>query len=320
MNLKPEKLSLATFPTPIHHCSNGVDIKLDSMSGCEMSGNKIRKLEFLLQDALNKKSTIILTTGGSGSNHCRATAVAAKRLGLKSLLLLRSTESESKKIDGNLFISTLVGAKIEFITRKEYQIRNELLAKRAKELEQEGEVPYIIPEGGSNALGSWGYSSCFEEILKQRENLQMYNKIIVPTGSVGTVAGLVVGVNLSGTKNCEIIGVPVCNNSEYFSKRLENVIQDFNQLYGTEVNTKCARFVDGYIGEGYSVPYQPAMEQIKILAQTEGIILDHCYTGKAWNALVSLIEKGELDPQSDKILFIHTGGIFSVFPYKDLYL
>ncbi|KAJ5077746.1 1-aminocyclopropane-1-carboxylate deaminase-related [Anaeramoeba ignava] len=315
----PEKLNLANLPTPIIHCEEfsrklgiQIDIKQDDMTGCLTSGNKIRKLEFLLADAKKQNATIVLTCGGFQSNHSRATAVAARQVGLKSLLFLRVTEHEKKVLAGNFLIDKLVGAQFEFITAEQYQNRSKLMKKKAEELKKIGENPYIIPEGGTNLIGIWGYIHMFNELVEQHKEFP-YTHIYCAVGTIGTMTGLLIGRDLLDLNHVKIIGVPVCGKISHFTSKMNRLVEEFNQEFGTDLKPQNYELLDGYIGPGYSVPYKEEIDVIKDLAQSDGVILDTCYTGKTFYALVDQIKKNQFNSEKDKILFILTGGLFSLF-------
>ncbi|KAJ3700303.1 hypothetical protein LUZ61_004008 [Rhynchospora tenuis] len=208
--IPPHTFSLGHLPTPIHkwnlpNLPDGTEvwIKRDDLSGMQLSGNKVRKLEFLMADAVSSGADCVITVGGIQSNHCRATAVAARYLNLDSYLILRTSKVLVEKdpgLVGNLLVERLVGAHIDLVSKEEYaKIGSVTLAEILKnKLEKEGRKPYIIPVGGSNSLGTWGYIEAIREIEQQIENSGMakFDDIVVACGSGGTIAGLSLGVNI----------------------------------------------------------------------------------------------------------------------------
>ena len=216
-----EKYSIANLPTKIEklerfskNLNRDIYIKRDDHTGGEFSGNKIRKLEYLLKDAVDKGCNMLITCGGIQSNHCRATAAIAARMGLNSALLLRI--SEEPRVLGNYFLDKLLGAKIKFCTREEYSNkRGEIMEQMAKDLEKEGYKPYIIPEGASNTIGTLGYYNCMQEIVKQEQEMGItFDTIVVATGSGGTYSGLYLANEVLGL-NKKVIGMAVCDDIEW---------------------------------------------------------------------------------------------------------
>lgn len=321
----PDKLSLFHAPTPVVHLKrmtqkygNGVDIymKRDDLTGMELSGNKIRKLEFLLADAIKNNCTTVMTCGGIQSNHCRATAAACAKLGLKCILLLR-TSTPKKPYDGNLLLDDLFGADIRFIPRDEYILNKESIFKEiAEEENAKGNKVYHFDTGGSVPLGCWGYVKCLEEIIKDEENLGVeFNHTLCALGSGGTYAGLVLGKALFEKDNMNIWGVNVCDDEDYFRREITGLLDGVNGMFdlSLDVNKIDINIVDGYVGEGYSIPYEEEIEIIKDMARLEGIVLDPVYTGKAFFGMLEQIKEG-IFKKGERVLFIHSGGLFGLFP------
>ncbi len=289
-------------------------IKRDDETGSDLSGNKVRKLEFLLAEAVERRCDVVITCGGIQSNHCRATAVAARRLGLDSVLFLRGSAPSSA--DGNLLLDLLVDARLVFITPEEYARRAEIMAAEARRLEGEGRRPYVIPEGGSNALGAWGYVSMLQELAEQGFG-ERIRHLFCATGSAGTLAGLHLGARMLGLP-LKPWGVAVCDNEAYFRGRVLEIVADFRERFGVsvEVEPQDIRVVEGYRGPGYALTYPRLLELVRRMAAAEGLLLDPVYTGKAFHAMADLLADGALPPE-DEVCFIHTGGIFSLFAYRD---
>jgi D-cysteine desulfhydrase len=280
----------------------------------------VRKLEFVLADALRKGADTVITTGGIGSNHARATAVAARQLGLHPHLVLRGQPGPAP--DGNLLLDALLNADITFISREEYERRDEIMSQMAEELRKKGYCPYIIPEGASNEIGVWGYVYAAREIIQQqeREHLPEFDAVVCATGSGGTQAGLLIGLRAYGRK-WPVYGINVCDDARYFQKRIGELLEKFRERYHqpTYVTEDDIQLIDGYVGEGYSRSRPEELELIKLVARLEGIFLDPTYTGKAMYGLVDQIEKGRFK-EKQNILFIHTGGIFSLFPKRATFM
>lgn len=323
----PEKLNIANLPTKIQKLERltkelqgpNIFIKRDDETGSEVSGNKIRKLEFSVKEALNQGCNLLITCGGIQSNHCRATAAIAAKLGLKSSLVLRG--SEAKDIDGNLFLNKLLGADIKFISAEDYKHNRMLIMENLKtEYEKQGFKPYIIPEGASNGIGTFGYFNAMEEILKQEKDMNIhFDKIIVAVGSGGTHAGLLLSKKILGFHG-EIYGINVCDNEDYFKNRIHNILDESINYLNIDLNFNLdeIHIIDGYVGRGYALSTPETLEFILHIAQLEGLILDPVYTGKAMYGLAKEIKKGTFK-KDENILFIHTGGLFGLYPQRDLF-
>lgn len=314
----PPNTPLGNLPTPVHRLRRaskalGVElwIKRDDLTGSALSGNKIRKLTYLLSEAQREHADLVLTCGGAQSNHARATAVAAAQLGMKSRLFLRG--AADAPVMGNLFLDRLVGAEIVAITREEYARRDEIMADAADALRREGRRPYVVPEGGSNALGSLGYVDCVRELVSTVEGPRAFDRLICAVGSGGTLAGLVLGQQLYRLAQ-RTIGIAVCDDSAYFSARVQAIIDDAVSRFALPAVTlaQWATVDDRFIGEGYGITQPEVRQMIRWLAQTEGVILDPVYSGKAFYGLTELIARGEIAAGS-RVLFLHTGGIFGLF-------
>jgi D-cysteine desulfhydrase len=326
----PARLDLARTPTPLEFLSRlsnklGVEVyvKRDDLTGAELSGNKVRKLEFLLADALAKGSDTVLTCGAAQSNHARATAIASAKLGLNAHLLLRTPNpANPPSVEGNILLDRLVGANILWLTFDEYGRRSEMLEREAQSLRRSGKTPYIIPEGGSNALGAWGYVRAVEEVAKDLEDLQAngdrFTTIVHATGSGGTTAGLVLGVKLVGL-DAQVAGINVCNDRDYFIEVVGGICNTAIANYQLEIpfpSQKDIHIVDGYVGEGYGKANDQVLSLLVELARTEGIILDPVYTGKAFYGMTQELKRNP-EVFGDRIIFVHTGGIFGLFPMAE---
>jgi D-cysteine desulfhydrase len=273
----------------------------------------VRKLEFLLAEALAHKCDVVLTCGGIQSNHCRATAVAARSLGLDSVLFLRGERPD--EADGNVLLDLLVGASLVFITPEEYARRGELLAAEAERLRAEGRRPYVIPEGGSNALGAWGYVTMLEELAGQGYADRPLH-LFCATGSAGTLAGLHLGRRLLGLP-LRIWGVAVCDDEAYFRGRVLEIARDFGARFAVDgaLDPGEVRVIEGYRGPGYARTYPRLIETVQRVGREEGLLLDPVYTGKAFLAMADRLAEGAVPPD-EEALFLHTGGIFSLFAYR----
>lgn len=320
----PKSLKLAMAPTPLEKLRDiplippdyKVYIKRDDLTGFGLSGNKVRKLEFLAYDALKEKADTLITCGGFQSNHARATALVAAQLGLKSVLVLFGDEAPQNA--GNLFLDKLCGAEIRFVPSNEYENVDRIMEHLSEELKSKGRNPYIIPEGGSNPLGVWGYIKAAFEMKKQIDKMKIkIAKIVTALSSAGTYCGLFLGARLCGWKT-EIIGINVRFLPSYPEEKIFTLLEKTITQYRLKVRftEKEIKVVEGYVGEGYALNKKEEIEFIKAFISKSGILLDPVYTGKAMFGLVDMLKKGEFS-RKEKILFLHTGGGFGLFPVKE---
>jgi D-cysteine desulfhydrase len=316
----PPRLELARTPTPIEPLSRlssrlGVEIwiKRDDLTGTELSGNKVRKLEFLLAEARDRDCDAVITTGGVQSNHARATAIAAVRLGLAPYLLLRG--DPGSEVQANLLLDRLVGAQVRFIDREQYATkRNELMQAWAEELGRAGRRAYVIPEGGSDEVGAWGYVRALEEVLEQaRPKGLRFDTLVHATGSGGTSAGLVLGKKLLGFEG-RVLGFAVCDDAATFARVVSGIVERAASRFalGVSVGREDLHFDDGYVGLGYARTRPEEVRNLVDVARSEGLILDPVYTNKAFYGMVSTLRR---EPRAfgDRVLFLHTGGIYGIF-------
>lgn len=320
-----KKLRLGNFPTRIERLEKfstivkeHVYIKRDDQTGTEFSGNKIRKLEYSINEAINNDCDTLITCGGIQSNHARATAAAGIKLGLKSVLVLRS--DEKPELEGNYLIDKIMGADVRIISSEDYrERRQEIMENILKELEAKGRKGYIIPEGASNGIGTFGYLACFKEILKQeKEHGIIFDTIVTAVGSGGTFAGLYLGNKLTDSGK-KIVGINVCDTAEYFKERVSEILEEVKTYIPNtefEISKDDMCIIDGYVGDGYAVSRTEELDFICDFAEAEGIILDPVYTGKAMRGLYTEIKKGTFK-DSKNILFIHTGGLFGLFSKRN---
>ncbi|XP_058079764.1 putative D-cysteine desulfhydrase 1, mitochondrial isoform X2 [Magnolia sinica] len=282
--------SLGHLPTPIHKWNlpglpkdTEVYIKRDDLSGMQLSGNKVRKLEFLMADAIAHDADCIITIGGIQSNHCRATAVAAKYLNLDCYLILRTS-----KALGNLLKERLLN---------------------------EGRRPYVIPVGGSNSLGTWGYVEAIREIEQQLQNgfgESQFDDIVVACGSGGTIAGLALGSRLSKLK-AKVHAFSVCDDPDYFYDYVQGLID------GLQAGLDSHEIVDiqDAKGLGYAMNTAEELKFVKEIATSTGVVLDPVYSGKAARGMLEDMAENPTKWQGRKVLFIHTGGLLGLFDKTD---
>jgi len=319
----PPRLPLALLPTPLQKLScslvpeNGeLWVKRDDLTDCLSTGNKIRKLEYLLAEARGSDCDTVLTCGGLYSNHARSTAAAAAALGMKTCLFLRGTPPAVA--EGNLLLDRILGAHIEYLSAEDYiQRRDEIMRSYAERLSSAGHRPYIIPEGGSNTLGSWGYIAAAEEMAHQIHSLNVpIDGIVCAVGSGGTYTGLWLGTRLLRW-NVPIWGINICDTAEYFRERICREIQSAVQRnsFPFSLAEEDIHIVDGYVFEGYSEAPACVLGTIQTLAAETGLILEPVYTAKAFYGMLQEWGRGTFghDP---RLIFLHTGGIFGILTDK----
>ena len=303
---------LANLPTPLERLDRtsaqlGIDlwVKRDDLTGAALSGNKVRKLEYLCGEARAEDADLLITCGAVTSNHCRATAVAAARLGMAAHLVLRGAEPDVP--DGNLLLDRLMGAQTTFITQTQWAERDGIMEALAADARAAGLRPYVIPEGGSNAVGALGYAHAASELAAQAETKGIdLGQVWHATGSGGTTAGLALG--FEGT-DVEVCGVAVCDDAAYF----DAVITRITAPFGCEPRW---RIVEGYKGRGYAQTTREELAFYAEIARREGLVLDPVYSGKAFRALCLEAEAGRV-PSDRAIVFVHTGGIYGLFSFAE---
>ncbi|WP_413723313.1 D-cysteine desulfhydrase [Sodalis sp. RH23] len=323
------RLTLGQFPTPLEALPNlsrylggpTLYIKRDDNTGLASGGNKTRKLEFLLADAVRQEADVVITQGATQSNHVRQTIAGAAKLGLKTQVLLETRVDrfgEDYQRSGNILLDNLLGGAIveHLPAGSDMQAAMERLADT---LRAQGHRPYVIPGGGSNPIGALGYAACAEELLYQSSQQRLrIDHIVHATGSTGTQAGLVSGLEASNS------GIPVLGISVRApkAKQEENVYALASrtwQLLGArgELPRDRIKVNSDYVGEGYGLPTDGTLEALRLLAQLEGILLDPVYTGKGMAGLIDLIRQGQFKP-GENVVFIHTGGSAGLFGYRQL--
>jgi D-cysteine desulfhydrase len=312
-------------PTPIaklkrlsrHLGGPEIWIKRDDLTGLAGGGNKTRKLEFLVADALAQGVDTLITVGAVQSNHCRLTLAAAAHEGLKCRLVLeqRVAGSYDPKASGNNFLFDLLGAESLTIVDAGSDL-NAAMQAEADKLRSQGRKGYIIPGGGSNALGAMGYVVCAREILVRALDMGLaLDEIVVASGSAGTHAGLLVGLTASHA-NVPLTGINVRRPRAEQEGNVHKLCVEsaaFAGLPAPKRETVVA--LDEWVGPGYSLPTDEMVEAVRLFARHEGVLLDPVYTGKAAAGLIGLIRRKHFK-QNAKVLFVHTGGAPSLFAYQ----
>ena len=311
---------LATLPTPLHRARHletelgprcpRIYLKRDDLTGLAFGGNKARKLEYLLADALADQATVLVTEGAAQSNHARITAAAAAIAGLRSVLVLDARHGSD--VAGSLLLDHLLGAEVHIVPDK--AARTALMASIGDELRAAGERPYLIPTGGSVPIGAAGYVTMVAELLAQLMTCgEAPSRLYFATGSMGTQSGLVVGARAFSAPFV-VYGVAVEHPVETLIADGATLANGTAELLGID---QCFGggdiTIDGaFIGADYGVPTEEGMEAIRLLARTEAVFLDPVYSGKAMAALISHVRAGDLDP-NEAVVFLHTGGGPSLF-------
>ena len=295
-------------------------IKRDDLLGLAGGGNKTRKLEFLVADALAQGADTLITCGAVQSNHCRLTLAAAVKEGLKCRLVLeeRVPGSYNPEASGNNFLFKLLGVEAVTVVKTGVDLGAEM-QKVADEVASLGRKAYIIPGGGSNAVGALGYVSCAEEILAQTFQLGLrIDHIVCASGSTGTHAGLVTGL-VGNNSGIPITGINVRRTRAEQEPNVLKLAQEVAALLGIPGGVPCAaiRALGDWVGPGYSLPTPEMVEAVRMLAQVEGILLDPVYTGKTMAGLLGLIRRGEFT-KGQNVLFVHTGGSPALYAYQQV--
>lgn len=331
---KMPKVKLGFFPTPLQRLDRlseelGVEIylKRDDLTGIsQFGGNKIRKLEYLMADAIMENADTVYTYGASQSNHAMQTATACNRLGLHPLLFLTDIiGSDLSRPEGNLLLDRILGAEIHLEpllgeSLKDTSIRVHRKAKeRINALEKEGRRCYEIPMGGANAIGSLGFAEAFVEIAEEFLSRGLKADYLYhATGTGGTLAGLIAGKKLLESET-RIMSIGVGIGGDGYKEKVMEFANGALDLLGREerVNEEDIDVYESYYGEGYEVPSEEGSKAIRLLARTEGIFLDPVYTAKAFSGMLDHIEKGIIEKGS-RVIFWHTGGATVLFAEREI--
>ena len=321
----PPRLSLARTPTPFHCLTRASDrwgngkrlwIKRDDLTGSVLTGNKVRKLEFIAAHAIKSGCRTLVTCGGVQSNHCRATALVAAQLGLGCHLVLRSDGSEYPNT-GNFLLDQIAGATYEVLPAKGWVSALQAAYQRIEKTYRDaGEPALMIPTGGSDSLGIWGYIAAAEEIGRDIASNQIDRAaVVLATGSAGTQAGLTAGVAMAGLP-LDVVGYAVCDDAQWFNDKVSEdwlaAQRRWSQLPAVALKPVTR---DHSAGPAYGVAPPEVYRLIVELTRLEGVVLDPVYTGKAFLGLLKDIREGYFD-RVDDIIFVHTGGVFGLFAHE----
>ena len=330
---RPPRLSLARLPTPLQPSrALGAQLgttlfwKRDDLTGAELSGNKIRKLEFLLAEAEAEGADTVVTCGAEQSNHCRATAFAAAQRGLSCVLVLRVADPAAPPAPAaNSLLDRIAGADVRYVSVADYQRREDILADIAAELRRAGQRPYVIPEGASSALGAWGYAHAVEELREQLAALgpavaQRPVTIAYACGSGGTGAGLELGLRLTGWRDARAIGFAVCDDRAHFQRTIAALVTEASRRWRLGVSIAPEdiaiddRFVRATLSTTSTSMSVSMLTAIQTVGRSEGLVLDPVYTAKAFLGLTETLA-GDGAMRGGTVVFMHTGGIFGLFPF-----
>jgi D-cysteine desulfhydrase family pyridoxal phosphate-dependent enzyme len=313
------RVRLAHLPTPLDEAPNlskalggpRILIKRDDMTGLAFGGNKTRKLEFLLGDALRQGADTVITAGAPQSNHCRQTAAAARKLGLRCMLVF--TPGQYNEPQGNLLLDRLLKADIAYT---ESEDPDALMAELAAAEKRKGHKLYVIPVGGSNGIGSLGYASLMLELSQQLfERGITVNRVYFSSGSGGTYGGILLGARLYHAPY-RLIGVSSGRKGERAIVEVVRTANEGAQVLGLDMHFTAAdvEVNDRFTGPAYGISTPESLEAIRLFAETEGVLLDPVYTSKAAAAMIADIRSGQV-ARDETALFIHTGGTPALFAY-----
>lgn len=323
------RVSLAHLPTPLeplerlsgHLGGPRLWVKRDDCTGLALGGNKTRKLEFLMAEALAEGADTVITAGGVQSNHVRQTAAAAAKLGLKCELVqqqARPWNQDQFGETGNLFLDRLLGAGLHSVPGE--ADRGPGMERLAEELRAEGRKPYVIPGGGSNALGGLGYAGCAQEIIQQAAAMEMtVDVVVMPTGSGGTQGGFVAGL-VAMNSAIRAIGMEIDAEPAVVDAKVREIAAGTLELLGVSGGLPhgAVEINPDYAGEAYGKPTKAMVEAVTLVARLEGLVLDPVYSGKAMAGLIDLVRRGKFEP-TDTVVFVHTGGMPALFAYRSAF-
>jgi len=315
------RIELAHTPTPILKLERlsarlGVElwVKRDDLTGLLESGNKVRKLEFLIGEALAQNADTLITCGTLQSNCCRTVAAVSARLGLRAVLALKGVKPAA--YDGNLLLDKMLGAELHYCTDEEWAKIDDVLAGLEAGERSRGRRPYVIPESGATVVGALGYMACAREIFQQtKHGAPDFDTVVITAFSGGSQAGLLMGKQLTGLR-AQIISVAVAWDADEVRRYVSGIMEQAARRYHLRVAPPAdIRVLDGYQGAGRGHVGEDTLAVVTQLARTEGIVLDPVYTAKAFQGLVAELSRAPRQ-FGERVCFIHTGGIFSLFPFR----
>ncbi|WP_334188970.1 D-cysteine desulfhydrase [Noviherbaspirillum sp.] len=324
------RIKLAHGPTPFEPMPNlskflggpNLYIKRDDCTGLASGGNKTRKLEFLMADALAKGADTVITQGATQSNHARQTVAAAAKLGLDCQILLERRVSDlgdEYEQSGNVLLDEILGGTIAGRLPAGTDMAK-AMEELAESLRAKGKKPYIIPGGGSNAIGALGYVVCAQELLTQSFDAGVrIDHVVHATGSTGTQAGLVVGLHASNS-GIPVLGISVRAAKQQQEENVYKLVRATAEHIGlkSEIPREAVVADSDYVGGGYGVPTEGMIEAVQLTARMEGILLDPVYSGKGMAGLIGMIRAGRF-AKDENIVFIHTGGSVGLFGYRNTF-
>ena len=333
---KEDKINGHFYPTPMYELKNlnnkigkaKIFIKRDDLIGVALGGNKLRKLDYIVQDAKESGCNVLLTYGGVQTNHGRLTAAMAAKAGMKSVIICFGSKEEFEDLSGNLILDRMLGSEVIFVEVENYRSTstqefhnhygdkiNDITDKVVEEYESKGDKVYIIPGGGHNIVAVQGYMDVVKEIMDQMNNMNnRIDYVVAGFGSGATYAGLLLGKKYYKAP-FKIIGISTSYQEEYDINRLLEYLRECNAQLNLDIEDITKEelvFYNDYMGEGYNMPDRKTREHIYELAQTEGIFVDPAYTGKVYRGVRDLVDK-EIVSKDSNVLFIHTGGIPGIY-------
>ena len=323
------RLQLVSQATPLesldrlsaHLNDTPIFVKRDDLTGLGGGGNKVRKLEYLVADAVSQGADTLVTIGGVQSNHVRQTAATAAKIGLECVVILEDAVNRQHSeylFSGNVLLDRILGAEIHRLEKGEptdAAIEDVLSA-----ISHQGGNPYFIPVGGSTPLGALGYVTAVAEVVKQIDEQQIEGAtIIVPTGSAGTHAGILAGLLELGRSE-RVIGIAVSANRAVKEALVNKLVSETLELLASPktISPSAVQVEDAYVGPGYGLPTDAMQEAVLLAARLEGLLLDPVYTGKAMAGMIDLVQRGEI-ASDGPVIFWHTGGSPALFAYPDLF-
>ena len=316
------RLKVAALPTPLEEAPSlsaylggpRLMIKRDDITGLAFGGNKVRKIEYLMGEAVDRGCDVVVTVGAVQSNHARVTAAAARRLGLDAVVVLNGDEPPQRQ--GNLLLDAILGAEIRIVNTDDEYVLMGVVEDIARDLQRKGRTPYIIPRGGATALGAAAYVNAGLELLDQLNTRGIRADAIVHAStSGGTQAGLYTAMKVTQS-GIRIVGVSAGPPRESVTNRVWGLVEELTKLLGLDWRPHPDDIVvtDEYVGDRYGIPTPAGLDAIRLVARTEGILLDPVYTGKAMAGLIDMVRGGQFAPDQT-VVFWHTGGQPAIFAY-----